>query len=106
MMSIFRRTRVMWSGSRKWGDVVGLSSRGMTISDIASMSGQPSSKQAQWSVIYGGLLALFLQQYTQAGLRMDRNKNPQQNQIFKSTYLSRIMHESYTRPWDALHTVL
>jgi hypothetical protein len=30
---------------------------------------------------------LSLQQHTQEEFRMDRKKNPQQNQILKSTYL-------------------
>jgi len=39
------------------------------------------------SVVHLGLLSLSLQQHTQEEFRMDRNKNPQQNQLFKSTYL-------------------
>src|SRR5207302_8206989 len=39
------------------------------------------------SVVHLRLLSLSLQQHTQEEFRMDRNKNPQQNQILKSTYL-------------------
>jgi len=42
---------------------------------------------AKLSVIHLGLLSLFLKQHAQEEFRMDRKKNPQQNQIFKSTYL-------------------
>jgi hypothetical protein len=39
------------------------------------------------SVIHRGLLSLFLKQHAQEEFRMDRKKNPQQNQVLKSTYL-------------------
>ena len=42
---------------------------------------------AKLSVIHRGLLSLFLKQHAQEEFRMDHNKNPQQNQILKSTYL-------------------
>jgi hypothetical protein len=45
------------------------------------------SDHAKLSVIHRGLLSLSLQQHTQEEFRMDRNKNPQQNQTLKSTYL-------------------
>src|SRR5207245_6747627 len=45
------------------------------------------SHHAQLSVVHLRLLSLSLQQHTQEEFRMDRNKNPQQNQILKSTYL-------------------
>ena len=45
------------------------------------------SNHAKLSVVHLGLLSLSLQQHTQEEFRMDRNKNPQQNQILKSTYL-------------------
>jgi len=41
------------------------------------------SNQAQLAVIHLGLLSLSLQQHTQEEFRMDRNKNPQQNQLLK-----------------------
>src|SRR2546428_9631793 len=45
------------------------------------------SNHAKLSVIHLGLLSLSLQQHTQEEFRMDRNKNQQQNQILKSSYL-------------------
>src|SRR6266705_5280955 len=45
------------------------------------------SNHAKLSVIHLGLLSLSLQQHAQEEFRMDHNKNPQQNQILKSTYL-------------------
>src|SRR3989442_7806222 len=42
---------------------------------------------AQLSRIHLRLLSLSFKQHAQEEFRMDRNKNPQQNQILKSTYL-------------------
>jgi hypothetical protein len=42
---------------------------------------------AKLSVIHRELLSLFLKQHAQQEFRMDRKKNPQQNQVLKSTYL-------------------
>jgi len=45
------------------------------------------SDHAQVSVIHLGLLSLSFKQHGQEEFRMDRHRNPQQNQILKSTYL-------------------
>src|SRR5256885_5475132 len=42
---------------------------------------------AKLSRIHLRLLSLSFKQHAQEEFRMDRNKNPQQNQILKSTYL-------------------